>query len=124
MTPYEWCRLPDGRLAYPDHGMAGVRKTDEGEDEFVHWTDFRLQDGSTVTIDESDGKKRGPVGAPRAGEWWDRGYCERHEPHHAWVGQWREDLTKFDWSASLRCGCLVPIVYAPGPLAGPSGWQG
>lgn len=63
-----WCRLPDGRLAWPDHGMAGA-----GPDGKLgyHVTDFRLQDGTLVCgVDELQGQSRLPVGEPRAGEWW------------------------------------------------------
>lgn len=118
-----WCRLEDGRLAYPFHGRGGCRKTKNGRDEIVSETDFRLQNGWIVTVDESGGEKRRSVGEPRPGEWWQRGYCERHEPHHPWSGEWREDLVKFDWSESLRCGCLVPM-FAPGAMDGPAGVQG
>lgn len=100
-----------------------MRKTDQGEDKFFNETDFRLQDGGVVSVDESEGEKRLRVGEPRIGEWWQRGYCERHEPHHPWSGEWREDLLKFDWSESLKCGCLVP-TYKPGAMDGPKGAQG
>jgi hypothetical protein len=64
-----WCRLLDGRLAWPDRGMAG---TGQGGKLSYSVTDFRLQDGTLVCgIDELDGEKRLPVGEPREGEWWE-----------------------------------------------------
>lgn len=119
----DWCRLPDGRLGYPFHGRGGYRKNSQGKEELFHETDFRLQNGWIVTLQEEDYGKLPRGVEPRPGEWWQIRFCETHERFHPWTGPWREDLQKFNWSGMLKCGCLVP-VFAPGAMDGPTGWQG
>ena len=123
----DWCRLEDGRLAHPFHGMGGMGTNDKGEDEVFQQTDFRLQDGSIVTVDESKGEKRLRVGEPRVGEWWAVLRCEIHEPFHPCIFQYQEKrelpIECYKYPDRLRCGCLVP-TFEPGAMAGPRGWQG
>jgi len=113
-----WCRFPDGRLAYPFWGRGGC----SGKEIFSE-TDFRLQNGSIVTLEDSEEKDRLPVGSPRVGEWWAQDRCSVHEPFHPCLFEWKGQLKDQDVAKRLNCGCMRP-TFDPAFLKGPHGVQG